>query len=82
MPRSTGVRGDLQIAFINGPQVPRQADGLMVEPRGSTNQSAAGALADSGVGEGGISGHDAIKGLSMFPPKNIRPPPSAIPGNG
>ena len=31
---------------------------------------------------GGISGHDAIKGLSMFPPKNIRPPPSAIPGNG
>ena len=27
MPRSTGVRGDLQIAFINGPQVPRQADG-------------------------------------------------------
>ena len=26
MPRSTGVRGDLRIAFINGPQVPHQAD--------------------------------------------------------
>ena len=85
MPRSTGVRGDLQIAFINGPQVPRQADGRpdwsSLEARPIRAQQAHSRTQVSGRGE--FRAMMLSKASACFPPKisDRHPPQSQVMGS-